>query len=534
MFFAYRNLKTFFRSFLPGFYEKIEKYKVLIKYIISGGTAAVVDLTALYFFTSFCGIWYLASSSLAFLLAYFVSFSLQKFWTFRDNGREKIRKQMYLYFVVGVGNLLLNAAGMYLLVDELGVMYLLAQVMVGATLGFSSFVIYRFVIFEKRKFDEKKIKSDKKRILIATGIFPPDIGGPATYVKNLSEDLLVFGHEIKVITYSDNKNEKKEIDNLSIFKISRQQNIFFRYLKYFWRVLVLSEWADIIYAHDLVSTGLPCALVKTLKPRLKLVVRLGGDFLWEKSFNNGWTEKPLSKYYEQSKGFSEKIFLLVYEFVLSKCDKIIFSTEWQKEIYEKYLKVNPGKVVVINNAFPKYDLPTENRLEVEKTILLAGRLIKLKNFARVFEAIKDLKDIKITIIGEGPEKDNLRNISESLELNNRISFKNGVEQNELAEEIRKSFLVLVPSATEISPNLVLECLKLGKPAVVTKECGFSKKYAGQLIFIDPFDVYDIKEKISFLSEKRNYDNYLEKIKSIDTARNKKDLAEDHHNFFKTL
>lgn len=494
----------------------------------------MVDLAALYFFTSFCGIWYIISSSLAFLIAYFVSFSLQKFWTFRDNGREKIRQQMSLYFVVGVINLLLNAAGMYLLVDELGVMYLFAQIIVGAALGFSSFIIYKFVIFEKRRLDEEKLKSDKKRILIAAGIFPPDIGGPAAYVKNLLEELPEFGHEIKVITYADSEDGKKGISNSSIFKISRKQNVFFRYLKYFWEVLKLSEWADVVYAHDLASTGLPCALAKTIKPRLKLVIRLGGDFLWEKAFNNGWTEKPLSQYYEQPKNFSEKIFLLLYKFVLSKCDKIIFSTEWQKEIYEKYLKVNPGKTVVIDNAFPEYDLPAENSPIEGKTILLAGRLIKLKNFARVFEAIKDLGEIKITVIGEGPEKDNLKNISEKLGLNDRISFKNGVEQNELAKEIKKSFLVLVPSATEISPNLVLECLKLGKPVVATKECGFFKKYASQLIFIDPFDINDIKEKINFLSKKENYDNYLEKIKSIDTARNKKDLAEDHHNFFKNL
>ncbi|MFA4941480.1 MAG: GtrA family protein [Patescibacteria group bacterium] len=532
MFFVYRGSKKFFRSIFPSFYNKIEKYKIIIKYIISGGTAAVVDLSALYFFTSLCGIWYVLSSSLAFLLAYFVSFSLQKFWTFRDNGREKIRQQMYLYFIVGVANLFLNGAGMYLLVDELGVMYLLAQIIIGAILGFSSFIIYRFVIFEKRKIGEKKLRGDKKRILIAVGIFPPDIGGPAVYVKNLLEELPKLGYEIKVITYADFKN--KEINDSLIFRISRRQNIFFRYIKYFLEVLKLSEWADVVYIHDLASTGLPCSLVKTLKPRLKLVVRLGGDFLWEKAYNNGWTEKPLSQYYEQPKNFFEKIFLLCYKFVLAKCDKIIFSTEWQKEIYEKYLKVDPGKTTIIDNAFPEYELPAESFPIANKNILLAGRLIKLKNFARVFEAIKNLEDIKITVIGEGPEKNNLKNISEKLNLDSRISFRNGIEQSELAGEIKKSFLVLVPSITEISPNLVLECIKLAKPIVTTKECGFFKKYADKLIFVDPFDINDIKEKITFLSKKENHDNYLEKIRSIDASRNKKNLAEDHHNFFKNL
>ncbi len=65
----------------------------------------------------------------------------------------------------------------------------------------------------------------------------------------------------------------------------------------------LSNWADVVYAHDLVSVGLPCALAKFLKPRTKLVVRLGGDFLWEKAYNNNWTDKPLSSYYQEPKKF---------------------------------------------------------------------------------------------------------------------------------------------------------------------------------------------------------------------------------------
>ena len=199
----YKNGKDFFRSLAPGVYDEIEKYKVIIKYIISGGTAALVDLVCLYIFTDVLGVWYITSASLSFFLAYFVSFSLQKFWTFRDNGREKIYKQMSLYFMVGVTNLLLNALGMYLLVDGFGVMYLLAQIIMGALLGFSSFLIYKFIIFEKKKIEARRGKEGNFKILIATGIFPPDIGGPATYVMTLCEELPKLGLEVKVVTYSN-------------------------------------------------------------------------------------------------------------------------------------------------------------------------------------------------------------------------------------------------------------------------------------------------------------------------------------------
>ncbi|MDD5032416.1 MAG: glycosyltransferase [Patescibacteria group bacterium] len=526
----YRGFKNFFSSACPNIYRWIEKYKLIIKYVISGGTAALVDLVCLYVFTDIFGVWYLISACLAFVIAFFVSFSLQKFWTFRDNGREKIYRQMSLYFIVGTINLFLNAIGMYFLVERFNIMYLLAQVMMGALLGLGSFLIYRFMIFKKKKIEAKRGREGNLKILIATGIFPPDIGGPAIYAKILCEELPQLGSEVKIATYGDG-----EIINCGrqVFKISRKQNIISRYLKYFWRVWKLSGWADIVYAHDLVSVGLPCALVKLFKPKLKLAIRLGGDFLWEKAYNRGWTDKSLSRYYEEPKNFSEKIFLLIYRFVLSRSDKIIFSTRWQKEIYEKYLKVSPNKTVVIDNIFPEF-IPPEKPSGDKKRILLAGRLIKLKNFARVFEAVKRLPEINLLVIGEGPEEENLKKLAGRLEIEDRVNFKKRLAWPELAREILGSFLVLAPSITEISPNLVLECLKLGQPVLVTREGGFRDKYKEELIFIDPFSEDDIREKIVYLLDGDNYDNYLKKIKSMDTGRNRADLARDHYNFFKNL
>jgi putative flippase GtrA len=127
----------------------IDKYKIYIKYIISGGTAAFVDLVLLYILTDIFGIWYLASASLAFLVAFFVSFYLQKFWTFRDSSRDRMYQQMSIYMAVGLTNVGINAGGMYVLVDILGIMYIIAQIIMGGLIAIGSFLMYKFVIFKK-------------------------------------------------------------------------------------------------------------------------------------------------------------------------------------------------------------------------------------------------------------------------------------------------------------------------------------------------------------------------------------------------
>ena len=146
---------------------------------------------------------------------------------------------------------------------------------------------------------------DFKKIVLATGIVPPDIGGPATYVTKLGQQFVKFGYRVKVISYGDKESEIDEI--LSVHRISRKTNALSRYWRYFQQVRKLAKWGDVIYAQDLISVGLPCALVKVFNPKIKIIVRLGGDFLWEKAYNSGWSNQTLSQYHSQPKNFKEKI-----------------------------------------------------------------------------------------------------------------------------------------------------------------------------------------------------------------------------------
>ncbi len=151
----YKKFKYFLQSNFPVLYKFADRKKIIIKFVISGGTAAFIDLSFLYCLTDCFGLWYLISSAIAFAVAFFVSFFLQKLWTFRDENMRRTPKQMFWYFLVAILNLILNAGGMYLLVDVFGVFYLLAQILMGATLGINSFFIYKFIIFKKHKNSKK-------------------------------------------------------------------------------------------------------------------------------------------------------------------------------------------------------------------------------------------------------------------------------------------------------------------------------------------------------------------------------------------
>lgn len=123
--------------------------KELVKYLISGGTAAAVDVLLLYVFTDIFKLWYITSAVLAFIGAFCVSFTLQKYWTFRDLSSSKIHAQISLYLISSVINLGINTLFMYILVDFFHIWYILSQIITSGLIAIGSFFIYKYIIFKK-------------------------------------------------------------------------------------------------------------------------------------------------------------------------------------------------------------------------------------------------------------------------------------------------------------------------------------------------------------------------------------------------
>lgn len=120
----------------------------IVRYVISGGTAAVIDLSFLYLFVEYLKIWYLLSAVIAFLIAFTISFTLQKFWTFKDKSVERMHTQATLYLIVSLINLGLNTFFIYLFVEYAHFHYFFSQFITGALLAVSSFFVYSLFIFK--------------------------------------------------------------------------------------------------------------------------------------------------------------------------------------------------------------------------------------------------------------------------------------------------------------------------------------------------------------------------------------------------
>jgi len=131
---------------------------VVVRYVISGSLAGLTTILVLYILNGFLGWYYLLSSVLAYLSGFVISFSLQKFWTFRSHG-EATSKQLFMYLGSSLFGLVLNTMLMYIFVEHLFVSLpvvlkfrvLISEFVVGLLVACVTFFISRNIIFKYKK-----------------------------------------------------------------------------------------------------------------------------------------------------------------------------------------------------------------------------------------------------------------------------------------------------------------------------------------------------------------------------------------------
>ncbi len=121
----------------------------IIRFVIAGSIGAATDLLILYLLTDFAGLWYVTSTAVAFILAFVVSFVIQKYWTFNDHSHDFIHGQITMYFLVALLNTGLNTLIVYMTVHYFHAHYLLSQIVASILIAGESYFIYKFLFRDR-------------------------------------------------------------------------------------------------------------------------------------------------------------------------------------------------------------------------------------------------------------------------------------------------------------------------------------------------------------------------------------------------
>ena len=126
---------------------QLRDYRLVAKYIVSGGIAAASQLGMLIFLVERFHVGHLAAVVYAFVFSALIAFGLQKFWTFRDRSMSKAHFQVALYLALVLVALLLNVLLMYVFVDIFRLWYVAAQVVTIGLVTIVTFLCNKNIIF---------------------------------------------------------------------------------------------------------------------------------------------------------------------------------------------------------------------------------------------------------------------------------------------------------------------------------------------------------------------------------------------------
>jgi glycosyltransferase involved in cell wall biosynthesis len=360
------------------------------------------------------------------------------------------------------------------------------------------------------------------KIVLATGIYPPTIGGPATYVEQLAKECIRREQDVVVITYEKGVKDIEESDEggRRVVRIAKWGGPYVRWRRYAKALKQYASDADAIIAFSSVSVGMPLRMAKLKKPHRFL--RLGGDYFWERYTGLGG-RRTLREWYKLSPpGFKHTVFddaaYRLTQFLnrymlhplLRQFHHIVFTTGFQERMYKLHYSDLPHHSV-IENSFPEnvvietspHMIDAEELRARQFRLLYFGRLVGFKNLEVLLRAIALLPHARLTIVGEGPLAAKLRTLVQQLGVLERVSLLAPKQSSEKRALFADHDLMILPSLTDISPHSALEARAFAMPVLLTEETGLSEQLTKGMVLRKLREPEDIVRSV--LEIEQNYE-----------------------------
>ena len=304
------------------------------------------------------------------------------------------------------------------------------------------------------------------KILVTTGIFPPDVGGPARFIPNIC-NYLSKNNEVTVLTFSNNTSHSDFDFDYKLMRIPRNINKIRRFLKTLKSVLKEGKDVDLIFVNGLWFE----VMLANFYLKKIIIRRFVGDPIWEKFYNNYKTNLNFEDFNNSKQKLFVELLKKIRNYSIKKCNKVIVPSDNLFNFIKKTGYEN--KIIKIVNGTSIE--PEKSKLHQNK-FLIVSRLVRHKNIDIVIKSFTKLKkqhniNFQLDILGDGPEKINLQKLIESLEMNNEIKLLGSKYDEELKKYYLNAKFFLQLSNYEGLPHTVLEAMSFGLVTIVSNVGG---------------------------------------------------------------
>lgn len=304
------------------------------------------------------------------------------------------------------------------------------------------------------------------KVAIITPRYPPNIaGGGEISVQLLAESVDEYSDSIDVEVFSFDGGQETLVNGVTVNRCRSLPHS----IKEINNPLAVATLRDKIGHFDVIHSYNmalhPCAGYLSQKYDIGTVATLNSyQYIPKGGLNIGLNieQKIYNKLSTLSTG-------KILKFYINKIDKLTALSQPVKEIYESY-GIGVGDIEVIPNMVDKQLAKTDQEMGKDHfQICYVGSLQSRKGVKYLIRALSHLpKGVRLTVAGDGPELNALKDLSEHLSLGQRINFLGEVDYEDIHEIYSSSDVFVHPGIwPEPFGRTTIESLQAGTPIITT-------------------------------------------------------------------
>jgi glycosyltransferase involved in cell wall biosynthesis len=295
-------------------------------------------------------------------------------------------------------------------------------------------------------------------ILLVSGIYYPDIGGPATFVPKLAENLQARGFRVSTLALTDSKNFERPPENWNRTFIQRKLKLPLRFL-----ITVLAIRKKSGRHSQIFSNGLyeEAALASLLGCKLS-VAKIVGDPIWERYRNKVDPGIGLEEFNQEP--IRNLKYILQRKFLVWSLNRFNVVTTPSQQLSN--LVATWGvreKAIVIANGIQVREVSSATK---DYDVISVSRLVSWKNVDKIIHTCSAL-NFRLAIVGSGPEENRLK----ALAAQQDVVFLGDLDNDQVFAHLSKSRVFALLSNYEGLSHSLLEAMNLEIPVIVSNTPG---------------------------------------------------------------
>jgi glycosyltransferase involved in cell wall biosynthesis len=319
------------------------------------------------------------------------------------------------------------------------------------------------------------------RVEVVSGIWPPDVGGPATHAPELAEWLRRRGHAVEAFTTASQAPGREDYP---VRWVSRRLPPGVRHGAVVASLAARARHADVVYA-----TGMHVrAALASAAARTPFVLKLTSDPAFERARRRGLVGGAVGEFANAEAGPTVAALRTARNAAVHRAAHVVCPSAFMAELAVSW-GVPADRVTVLPNPAPLPEEAVDVRLDGRPALVFAGRLTAQKDVDVLLQAFSGVPKATLTIAGDGVERERLESLTAELALGSRVRFVGSLPRAEVLGLMGAADAVVLSSAWENFPHGLVEALAMGTPVVSTRVGGVPEivEDGGNGLLVEPGD-----------------------------------------------